>query len=90
MMRKLGNSASKPVAALAADGLSSFVRLLLMARTRQPANEQRGAVQTEVEADAVVFDNERTNPIRADDFAGPDEDPEGTICNGDGALTVDV
>ena len=45
---------------------------------RQPANEQGGAVQTKVEADDVVFDNERTNPIRADDFAGPDEDPERT------------
>ena len=31
---------------------------------RQPANEQRGAVQTKVEADAVVFDNERTNPSK--------------------------
>src|SRR4030095_5951526 len=57
---------------------------------RQPANEQRGAVQTKVEADAFVCDNVPTTPIRADDFAGRDEDPEGTICNGDGALTEDV
>jgi hypothetical protein len=56
----------------------------------QPATEERGAVQSKVEAEAVVFDNERTNPKRADDAAGPDDDPERTICNGDGALTEDV
>jgi hypothetical protein len=44
---------------------------------RQPGNEQRGAVQTKVEADAVVFDNERTNPKRAVILPAPTRIPRG-------------
>ncbi len=37
----------------------------------QPATDDRGAVKSKVEADAVVFDNERTNPRSGDDYAVP-------------------